>query len=1010
MNNNFLDIRTEESVPRDQEEGQHSSYLSFNLEQVDDDNYSMLYDEFKRIMNSKQKSPSMSQAHRIQTEPGYIDSLDSRHHRNITTGEDLSSKREILQKRFQELAEQYERTLMNSTSSRYSEANGSSRLFSNRNHPDEHNSRKETRGKGGSKSTENGQHKGKAKTRQNEIEVNEFLGSRSFHRNEEHENSNRERDPNSQYRPEHEYEDYYVDNHDLEIIEAAAIFIQKNYRGYLTRKLLRDYFEKLCNEEEHSSQIEFDRNEFERHSYNQRNSPSQNKPHHQKGSRAIIVSQTQNQHLLLTNEHDIYRGEEEIEDYQDPDAHALLIRKLTEQAQIQQEVEPGKSKQKNKSKDARGGNEQTKHRALEKNFAEDENQLIEGDSQTGDSIEGQTHSLVDLIERQKEEMRTMAQRYRDEDFEKDPSKKPARGQKEEKLPIQKRSMSREDAELQRNSIQGTSKPKSVDPIVVYEGNKRLSQQSKGQDESSHLDSLKGKSDLDKLTEDISLNDDIEGELRNRFLEAHYDEAVEPIGTNTNIPTELLDDNKTSEPQQRQPAPNEKPTQSPSNDKQSSPNRNLISHFFEAKQQMEESSGVPHQHETKPKTSPISLKKDAKQWQTQPIPEYKELHFLQQGGSKGKTIQQADEDENFQDNYLEELARLERMQEHSDNFISDRIEVEEEQQKSQDESDQRIMVHYPDGGSDYNRMMGAVGNNGEKMIVISTIQSDCSNDHILEEGTNYQLQHYNSPQERVVSPIAEANELSPIEKGQRSPFSYEEGNRKRNYEKNLSRKQLLSTPSQNAENEESPSALRRSKAKSNPESIGDTQQAIETLFGSSGKKDSGQKFDFEHQHRRQKSDSDYIRDNVIEELRRLDRVSQEANRLGNEKFERELDQSLKEAPKQAGSQEEIESENRVDEQNNQEFLKTEESAGRIEEGMRQWLEGNLNPSETEHEEELKGPDSERLMPVYAENKEMIKNPQTTPNVKGTNNMLIQVIFNENKWLCYISMMAYRKWES
>ena len=36
----------------------------------------------------------------------------------------------------------------------------------------------------------------------------------------------------------------------LEIIEAAAIFIQKNYRGYRTRKLLRQYFKQLCEEDE----------------------------------------------------------------------------------------------------------------------------------------------------------------------------------------------------------------------------------------------------------------------------------------------------------------------------------------------------------------------------------------------------------------------------------------------------------------------------------------------------------------------------------------------------------------------------------------------------------------------------------------------------------------------------------------------------------------------------------------------------------------------------------------
>ena len=36
----------------------------------------------------------------------------------------------------------------------------------------------------------------------------------------------------------------------MEILEAAAIFIQKNYRGYRTRKILREYFQDICEDEE----------------------------------------------------------------------------------------------------------------------------------------------------------------------------------------------------------------------------------------------------------------------------------------------------------------------------------------------------------------------------------------------------------------------------------------------------------------------------------------------------------------------------------------------------------------------------------------------------------------------------------------------------------------------------------------------------------------------------------------------------------------------------------------
>jgi len=32
-------------------------------------------------------------------------------------------------------------------------------------------------------------------------------------------------------------------------MEAAAIFIQKNYRGYRTRNLLREYFYQICQDE-----------------------------------------------------------------------------------------------------------------------------------------------------------------------------------------------------------------------------------------------------------------------------------------------------------------------------------------------------------------------------------------------------------------------------------------------------------------------------------------------------------------------------------------------------------------------------------------------------------------------------------------------------------------------------------------------------------------------------------------------------------------------------------------
>ena len=35
----------------------------------------------------------------------------------------------------------------------------------------------------------------------------------------------------------------------IEVIEAAAIFIQKVWRGYRTRKILREYFEELYEQE-----------------------------------------------------------------------------------------------------------------------------------------------------------------------------------------------------------------------------------------------------------------------------------------------------------------------------------------------------------------------------------------------------------------------------------------------------------------------------------------------------------------------------------------------------------------------------------------------------------------------------------------------------------------------------------------------------------------------------------------------------------------------------------------
>ena len=56
-----------------------------------------------------------------------------------------------------------------------------------------------------------------------------------------------------QHHPHHEdvyYDENYFENEEAYrqnygIIEAAAIFIQKNYRGYLTRKLLREYFDEM---------------------------------------------------------------------------------------------------------------------------------------------------------------------------------------------------------------------------------------------------------------------------------------------------------------------------------------------------------------------------------------------------------------------------------------------------------------------------------------------------------------------------------------------------------------------------------------------------------------------------------------------------------------------------------------------------------------------------------------------------------------------------------------------
>ena len=55
-----------------------------------------------------------------------------------------------------------------------------------------------------------------------------------------------EQDPEN----EEEYSPGDTSRANLEIIEASAIFIQKNYRGYRTRKLLRQYFEQLCEEDQ----------------------------------------------------------------------------------------------------------------------------------------------------------------------------------------------------------------------------------------------------------------------------------------------------------------------------------------------------------------------------------------------------------------------------------------------------------------------------------------------------------------------------------------------------------------------------------------------------------------------------------------------------------------------------------------------------------------------------------------------------------------------------------------
>mgnify|MGYP000951410677 FL=1 len=671
---------------------------------------------------------------------------------------------------------------------------------------------------------------------------------------------------------EEEGEEENSEVHNFEIIEAAAIFIQKNFRGYLTRKLLRDYFEQLCNHDEDEMALgQMDTNRrHERYgpdeiAVNNRYSPA-NK--HKKGSQSEKYSQPVYQQRPAReeaeenisddqNDEEESEEEEEIHSIEGLQQHKHLIERILHQARIQQEAERKQA----------GGKQTTQVRKnLVGNVANDSQnkrnvretqgkgkeygsvrQAERSESPLPSHIDNQAISLMNLIERQKEEMRLIESQQNDE-------------QEAEREFLKREENKYLDAEIEEEDQQRGKKPShnhQHDPIVVLEGDAAFDQPYE-QEEEVDEDEQQQAEDVHEVEQ--SLNEDQEAE--EVYLNSHYDRAYKVEGSSLEIPTEIYDKTKEQPDFQTQ---------------------NL---------RLRHKEGVSPEGGLEEQPEPIS-----------------ERHENPDSGINKEIGATGEESKGY---YLQELERLGKLQHQAENQSSRRTD----QEPSEQGSDLRDRERDTDrGGREYSPMIThPINMSGEKMVVISTIQSEESNHLIEDDGEstpNCNLRHHNSPQELIDSPN---NEL----------YEFPQG-REASAEK--------SQEGEHASAEWAYNFFKNPKPKVNPEDLEKLQREVKQPFINWTQK----KQEAEKKNLPQRKEQE----NLIEELE-SESSSHAVTLRKDNNYEFSQKVSLTDSPiKQVIDS----SRSRRDND-----LRSEESIDKIGEGMRQWLEGHFPVASTEEDEE------------------------------------------------------------
>lgn len=243
----------------------------------DEDNYSILYKEYKKIMKEKVRTnsptPSLDPTQLIAngSQHPHSSKLENKralliHENNNHIHSHLMSpqmaarnKKEIIKKRFEDLLNRYEKYAANSKPL----ADTGNYNFISIHEDLQHSLDDQQFRLHRNVSSENEKSKAEARD-QFEVEGHHpkepsFNVSKMIERIAENRfETERDEAGDSRHISVHEEQGEYSDGEDFEnpylqnyeIIEAATVFIQKNFRGYRTRKMLREYFEQLCNGEE----------------------------------------------------------------------------------------------------------------------------------------------------------------------------------------------------------------------------------------------------------------------------------------------------------------------------------------------------------------------------------------------------------------------------------------------------------------------------------------------------------------------------------------------------------------------------------------------------------------------------------------------------------------------------------------------------------------------------------------------------------------------------------------